>query len=107
MLFERIVAEGLAHNSYLIGSGGRAVVIDPRRDCDVYLEIARRNNLAIMHIIETHRNEDYVTGSLDLKEMTGAEILHGAHTAFGYVRKGRLMGRDMGFPSMALFITSQ
>jgi hydroxyacylglutathione hydrolase len=84
MLFERIVAEGLAHNSYLIGSGGRAVVIDPRRDGEVYPDIARRNNLTITHIIETHRNEDYVTGSLELREMTGAEILHGARTAFGF-----------------------
>jgi hypothetical protein len=45
MLFERIVSEGIAHNSYFIGSGERAAVIDPRRDCDIYLEIAQRNEL--------------------------------------------------------------
>ncbi len=84
MLFERIVSEGIAHNSYLIGSGGRAAVIDPRRDCDIYLEIARRNELVITHIFETHRNEDYTIGSLELKQRCGAEIFHGARMAFAY-----------------------
>lgn len=84
MLFEQVVAEGLAHNSYIIGSGGVAAVIDPRRDCAVYVNIARRNNVAIRHIFETHRNEDYVIGSLELKELCGAEIQHGRQMAFSY-----------------------
>ena len=84
MLFERIVSEGIAHNSYLIGSGGKAAVIDPRRDCDIYQKIASRNQLAITHIFETHRNEDYVIGSLELKSRCGAEIFHGAQMAFAY-----------------------
>ena len=84
MLFERIVSEGIAHNSYLIGSGGVAAVIDPRRDCDVYLEIASRNELVITHIFETHRNEDYIIGSLELNARCGAEILHGSQMAFAY-----------------------
>jgi len=84
MLFERIVSEGISHNSYLIGSGSRAAVIDPRRDCDIYLTIASRNALVITHIFETHRNEDYAIGSLELKERCGAEIYHGSHMAFTY-----------------------
>ena len=84
MLFERIISEGIAHNSYLIGSGGRAAVIDPRRDCDIYMEIASRNEMVITHIFETHRNEDYIIGSLELKKRCGAEIFHGAQMAFTY-----------------------
>lgn len=84
MLFERVIAEGLAHNSYIIGSGSRAAVIDPRRDCEIYLEIAGRNNMTITQIFETHRNEDYVIGSLELRERTGAEIFHGTRMAFAY-----------------------
>ena len=38
MLFERIESEGLSHYSYLVGSRGEALVIDPRRDCDIYIE---------------------------------------------------------------------
>jgi hydroxyacylglutathione hydrolase len=84
MLFEQIVSDGISHNSYLIGSGGRAAVIDPRRDCDIYLNIADRNELVITHIFETHRNEDYAIGSLELKERCRAEIYHGAQMAFAY-----------------------
>jgi hydroxyacylglutathione hydrolase len=84
MLFERIVADGLAHMSYMIGAGGKAAVIDPRRDCEIYLEIAARNNLVITHIFETHRNEDYVIGSRELAARCGAVICHGAAMDFSY-----------------------
>jgi len=57
MVFERIESEGIAHNSYLIGSENDAAVIDPRRDCQIYLDVAQRNGLKIKHIFETHRNE--------------------------------------------------
>lgn len=87
MLFERIVSEGLAHNSYIIGDAGKAAVIDPRRDGDIYLEIAARNACTITHIFETHRNEDYVTGSLPLAHRCGAEIFHGAAMDFSYGNK--------------------
>jgi hydroxyacylglutathione hydrolase len=89
MLFEKIVSEGLSHNSYFIGAGGRAAVIDPRRDCDIYLQLARTNNLTITHIFETHRNEDYVIGSQELRARCGAEIYHGAHLAFAYGKQVR------------------
>jgi hydroxyacylglutathione hydrolase len=76
MLFERIESEGLAHYSYLIGDGNQAAVIDPRRDCEVYVERAHKSGFRIEQILETHRNEDYVIGSLELSLRTGAEIWH-------------------------------
>jgi hydroxyacylglutathione hydrolase len=76
MVFERIESEGLAHYSYLIGDRFEAVVIDPRRDCGVYIERARRAGMRISLILETHRNEDYVVGSVELADRTGAEIRH-------------------------------
>ena len=57
MLFEKIKTAGLSHLSYLIGAGGMAAVIDPRRDCDIYVERARNEGLRITHIFETHRND--------------------------------------------------
>jgi hydroxyacylglutathione hydrolase len=84
MLFERFVSEGLAHYSYLIGDRDRAVVIDPRRDCDVYLDAARAQGLPITHILETHRNEDYAVGSVELASRTGATIMHSAHDDLPY-----------------------
>lgn len=76
MLFERIVSEVLAHNSYLIGDSSEAVVIDPRRDCQVYIDRAVLGGYRIKYILETHRNEDYAIGSCELAERTGAEIWH-------------------------------
>jgi len=84
MLFEMIVAEGLAHHSYIVGSEGSAAVIDPRRDCDVYRDIADSADMAITHIFETHRNEDYCAGSVELAEKTGSAIYHGRNLPFRY-----------------------
>ncbi len=94
MLFERIESEGLAHYSYLIGDGKEAFVIDPRRDCAVYMEKASRAGCRIAHIVETHRNEDYAIGSVELAERTGAEIWHAdAELEYQYgqpVRNGQI-----------------
>ena len=76
MLFERIESKGLAQYSYLIGDQEIAVVIDPRRDCDVYVEKAMQQGMRIAYVLETHRNEDYVVGSIELAARTGAEIWH-------------------------------
>ena len=77
MLFEKIKTAGLSHLSYLIGAGGMAAVIDPRRDCEIYVERARNEGLRITHIFETHRNEDLVSGAPLLAKLTGAEVFHG------------------------------
>lgn len=84
MFFEKIHTEGLAHFSYIFGDGDQAVVIDPRLDCAIYLDIAHREGVRITHIFETHRNEDFVIGSLELSERTGAVIYHGKGLSFEY-----------------------
>jgi hydroxyacylglutathione hydrolase len=84
MFFETIRSEGLAHNSYLVGADGVAAVIDPRRDCRVYLERAAAHEAAITRIFETHRNEDYLVGSPELARRTGATVHHGARLDFAY-----------------------
>ncbi|MFP4588450.1 MAG: MBL fold metallo-hydrolase [Candidatus Bipolaricaulota bacterium] len=76
MIFEKIESEGLAHYSYMIGQKGKAIVIDPRRDCRTYVQRANRHELQITDILETHRNEDYVIGSTELAARTEAEIWH-------------------------------
>lgn len=77
MIFERIKSEGLAHNSYFTGSGGQAVVIDPRRDIQVYLDLGMKYGMQIKYILETHRHEDYVTGSMELSYAVQAPVYHG------------------------------
>ena len=76
MLFERIITPGLSHYSYILGDATEAIVIDPRRDCTVYVDLASLNEMRISTILETHRNEDLVTGSVELQQLTGAEIWH-------------------------------
>ena len=84
MFIERVHSPGLAHMSYFVGSGGQAAVIDPRRDCEIYSHLARREGLRITHIFETHRNEDYVIGSRELAHLVSARIYHGAGLPFHY-----------------------
>lgn len=94
MYLEKIRSQGLAHLSYLIAHKGRAAVIDPRRDCSVYVDRASRKGARIEYVFETHRNEDYVIGSMELARMTGAEILHGNQLDFRY---GRAVKKDDTF----------
>ncbi len=85
MWLERIVSEGLAHHSYFLCDGREAIVIDPRRDVAVYLEQARRLNVCICAVLETHRHEDFILGSRELAERTGAPVWHAdAHLPYAY-----------------------
>lgn len=84
MFMETIRTAGLAAFSYVVGDVGQAVVIDPQRDCATYIDIARGHGARITHIFETHRNEDFVVGSRDLAERTGARIRHGRYPDFAY-----------------------
>ncbi|MGM0601266.1 MAG: MBL fold metallo-hydrolase [Candidatus Rifleibacteriota bacterium] len=84
MFIEKIKSDGLAHLSYIVADGDDAIVVDPRRDCDVYIEIAERSGIRIKHIFETHRHEDFVVGSCDLARRTGASIHHGVGLDFTY-----------------------
>lgn len=81
MFLHKVKTEGLAHLSYVLGSAGEAAVFDPRRDFDIYLEIAAENGCRITHIFETHRNEDLISGAAVLAEHTGATVHHGPNAA--------------------------
>lgn len=84
MFFQRLKTPGLGQNSYVLGCGeGLAVVVDPRRDVDEYLRLARENDLSIAYVLETHRQEDFEFGSRTLAKLTGARILSGCHELFG------------------------
>lgn len=92
VFLETIESKGLAHISYMLGDEeqGVAVVIDPRRDTDVYLNHARRLGVRITHVMETHIHADFVSGSTELAAATGAEIVGGANGDYGFpVRGGR------------------
>lgn len=67
MRFETIKSMGLAHNSHFLSNNGEALVVDPRRDRIVYTQLAQQECTKIEYILETHRNDDYVVGSVELQ----------------------------------------
>lgn len=86
MIFETIKSEGLAHFSYFIGDeeAGVGAVIDPRRDVEVYLELARQYQIRLAYILETHIHADFVSGSRELAARTGAPVGVGAAGNYGF-----------------------
>jgi glyoxylase-like metal-dependent hydrolase (beta-lactamase superfamily II)/rhodanese-related sulfurtransferase len=78
MYFKQFYLNCLAHASYLIGSAGEAVVVDPQRDVDQYLDEAAAQNLKIKYVIETHLHADFVSGHRELAARSGAQIVFGA-----------------------------
>jgi hydroxyacylglutathione hydrolase len=84
MNFQAVRSVGLAHTSYYMSDKGDAFVVDPRRDTQKYLDIASEDCSRIKYVFETHRNEDYLIGSLELQDSTGAEICHSSATIFRY-----------------------
>ncbi len=89
----KIKTDSLAQLSYLIIDGDKAVVIDPRRQAEKYFREAQKRGAKIMHIFETHRNEDFVTGSRELQRHCGAKIYHGEGLDFefgNFVKEGEI-----------------
>ena len=74
MYFKQFYLGCLAHASYLIGDEGQAVVVDPQRDIDEYIEEASKQGLKISHVIETHLHADFVSGHRELANRTGAKF---------------------------------
>lgn len=87
MKFKQIKTPGIAHNAYIIGTKGKGIIIDPRRDLEEYLDYANKNSLNIEYILQTHRQEDFVLGSQALKELTGAIIIAGDHPLSSHADK--------------------
>jgi hydroxyacylglutathione hydrolase len=77
MYFKQFYLACLAHASYLIGSEGEAVVVDPQRDVKQYLDEAAAQGFKIKYIIETHLHADFVSGHRELAKRSGAEIVFG------------------------------
>ncbi|HEX6064903.1 MAG TPA: rhodanese-like domain-containing protein [Longimicrobiales bacterium] len=81
MLLRLIYDDKLAQASYLLGcqACGEAIVIDPNRDADQYIRLARKEGVRITHVTETHIHADYLSGSRELAHRTGAKLVLSAH----------------------------
>lgn len=104
MYFKQFYLGCLAHASYLIGSEGEAVVVDPQRDVDQYLAEAAAQNLTIKYIIETHLHADFVSGHRELAARTGAEIVFGAQAGAAFPHRAVRDGDEIKIGKVVLRI---
>ena len=84
MRIEQIYTGCLAHGAYYIESNGEAVVIDPLREVQPYIDRATRDGAKIKYVLETHFHADFVSGHLDLAKKTGATIVYGPTAKPGF-----------------------
>lgn len=101
MFLRRLYDERLAQASYLLGCerSGEALVVDPDRDAEQYVEMARREGLRITHVTETHIHADFVSGARELARRTGARLYlsgeGGPGWQYGYANEaGAVVLRD-------------
>jgi len=80
MYIQQIYTGCLSEAAYFVESNGEAVVIDPMRDTEAYLQLAKEHNASIKYIFETHFHADFISGHLDLRKQTGATIVYGPNT---------------------------
>src|SRR5574343_2077841 len=84
MKIEQIYTGCIAHAAYYIESNGEAAIVDPLREVQPYIEKANKDNAKLKYVFETHFHADFVSGHLDLKAKTGAEIVFGPTAKPGY-----------------------
>jgi hydroxyacylglutathione hydrolase len=77
----------LSHYSYLLGSGGEAMIVDPARDISRYLQDAQELGLKITKVYLTHSHADFVAGHVELAKAASAEVLINEATQAGYPHK--------------------
>lgn len=77
MKVEQIYTGCLAQGAYYIRSENEAVVIDPLREVNPYIQRAQADGVKIKYVLETHFHADFVSGHVDLAAKTGAAIVYG------------------------------
>jgi hydroxyacylglutathione hydrolase len=80
MFIKQLYTGCLSEAAYYIESGNEAAIIDPLRDIEAYIQLAKERKASIKYILETHFHADFVSGHLDLSKATGAPIIYGPGT---------------------------
>ncbi|MCU0632476.1 MAG: MBL fold metallo-hydrolase [Methanolinea sp.] len=92
MRIHQFFVPGIAHSSYIVAGNRTCAVIDPARDVGRYIDAARDMGLRITHILETHLHADFISGHLDLAEVTRAEIYAPRSGNCAFPHKGLVEG---------------
>ena len=104
MILKQYYLACLAHASYLLGdeASHTAVVVDPQRDIQQYLDDAEKLGLHIRHVFLTHFHADFIAGHLELRDRCGATIHLGARAEAEYAFVPMHDGDTLEFPGMRL-----
>ena len=102
MYFRQFYLACLAHASYLIGSDGEAVVVDPQRDVDEYLTEASAQGFQIKYVIETHLHADFVSGHQEIAARTGAQIVFGEKAGVEFAHQAVREGDEIHIGKVVL-----
>ncbi len=84
MFIQQLYTNCLAEAAYYIESNGEAAIVDPIRETEPYLQLAKERGTKIKYIFETHFHADFVSGHIDLAKQTGATIVFGPHADTNY-----------------------
>lgn len=106
MILKQYYLGCLAHASYLLGDEGShtAVIVDPQRDIQQYLDDAEKLGLQIRHVFLTHFHADFLAGHLELRDRCGATIHLGSRAVAEYAFVPMKDGDTLEFPGMRLQI---
>lgn len=84
MYIKQLYTNCLAEAAYYIESNGEAAVIDPLRETEPYLELAKERKAKVKYVFETHFHADFISGHVDLAQKTGAKIIYGPNAEANY-----------------------
>ena len=84
MYIEQLYTNCLAEAAYYIESDGEAAIIDPLRETEPYIALAKKRNAKIKYVFETHFHADFVSGHIDLAKKAGALIVYGPTAETGF-----------------------
>jgi glyoxylase-like metal-dependent hydrolase (beta-lactamase superfamily II)/rhodanese-related sulfurtransferase len=102
MEIQAFTTAGLGDNSYLIASGDEAAVVDPQRDGWRFVEVAESHGWRIRHVLETHVHNDYVSGAIELREATGAEIVAPARGGYAFPHRAAEAGDEVALGTLRI-----
>ena len=106
MILKQYYLGCLAHASYLLGdeASRTAIIVDPQRDIQQYLDDAEEFGLQIRHVFLTHFHADFIAGHLELRDHSNATIHLGARAVAEYAFVPMHDGDTLEFPGMRLRI---
>ena len=104
MILQQYYLRCLAHASYLIGdeASSTAIIVDPQRDIQQYVDDAEKLGLQIRHVFLTHFHADFVAGHLELRDRCAATIHLGSRAQAEYAFVAMKNGDTLDFPGLRL-----